>query len=144
VVRVRVAALAIRGDLVLLARHVRNGRTSYLLPGGGLEADETAREALARELREEASVACSIGDLVYVIEARAPSGSKHLVQLVFSTEIHGEVGASTDARVAACEWHDVESLRTLDLHPSVGATLAGDLRGGGAPPCRYLEAPWVV
>jgi len=144
VVRVRVAALAIRGDRVLLARHVKNARTSYLLPGGGLETGETAREALARELREEASVASSIGDLVYVVEARAPSGSKHLVQLVFSTDIEGEVGASTDSRVAACEWHDVESLRTLDLHPSIGAILADDLRGSGAPPCRYLVAPWVV
>ncbi len=143
-VRVRVAALVIRGDRVLLARHVKNGRTSYLLPGGGLESDETAREALARELREEASVASAIGDLVYVVEARAPSGSKHLVQLVFMTDVEGEVGASTDARVAACEWHAVESLRTLNLHPAVGAILADDLRGSGAPACRYLVAPWVV
>jgi 8-oxo-dGTP diphosphatase len=143
-VRVRVAALVIRGDRVLLARHVKNERTSYLLPGGGLESGETAREALARELREEASVASAIGDLVYVVEARAPTGSKHLMQLVFNTEIRGEVGASTDARVAACEWHDIESLRTLDLHPAIGAVLADDLRGSGAPSCRYLVAPWVV
>lgn len=143
-VRVRVAALVIRGTQLLLARHVKNGRTSYLLPGGGIEANETAREALAREMREEAAVTCKSGDLRYVIEARAPAGSKHLLQLVFDAEVVGEVGASTDARVAACEWHEIDSLRTLDLHPAVGARLADDLRGSGSPGCRYLVAPWVA
>jgi 8-oxo-dGTP diphosphatase len=144
VMRVRVAALAVRGGRVLLARHVKNARTSFLLPGGGMEPNETAREALARELREEAGVTSTSSDLQYVVEARSPNGSKHLLQLVFSVEIDGEVGASTDARVAACEWHDVESLRTLDLHPAVGAILADDIQGGGTPACRYLVAPWVV
>ena len=143
-VRVRVAALAVRGDRVLLARHVKHGRTSFLLPGGGVEADETAREALARELREEAGTASTSRELRYVVEARSPSGSKHLLQLVFATDIEGEVGASTDPRVAACEWHPIEALRTLDLHPAIGVVLADDLRGSGTGPCRYLVAPWVV
>ena len=142
-VRLRVAALAIRGHRILLARHVKNARTSFLLPGGGVEMGETAHAALARELREEADVACAIGDLRYVVEARAPHGSKHLVQLVFDTEILGEAGASRDARVAACEWHDVGALRTIDLHPAIGAVLADDLQGSGTPSCRYLEATWV-
>jgi ADP-ribose pyrophosphatase YjhB (NUDIX family) len=144
VLRVRVAALAIRNGRILLARHVKNARTSYLLPGGGMETNETARQALARELREEAGVTSAIGDLQYVVEARSPNGSKHLLQLVFSVEIDGDVGPSTDTRVAACEWHDVESLRTLDLHPAIGAILADDIQNGGTPPCRYLVAPWVV
>jgi ADP-ribose pyrophosphatase YjhB (NUDIX family) len=141
--RIRVAALVIREGRVLLARHVKNGRTSFLLPGGGVEADELSHDALARELREEASVGARIGALRYVVEARSPDGAKHLLQLVFSASIDGEVGASRDARVAACEWHDVASLESLDLHPSIGAAIAADLRDGRAT-CRYLAAPWVT
>lgn len=152
VVRVRVAGLTVRDGRVLLARHVKNGRTSYLLPGGGLEASETARDALVRELREEAAVQCTIGELLYVVEARSPNGSRHLLQLVFDVDIHGEVGPSGDERVAACEWHDIESLRTLVLHPAIGRELSDDLRNrelsddlrGSGRTCRYLVAPWVM
>ena len=35
-VRIRVAALIVRDRNVLLARHVKHARTTYLLPGGGI------------------------------------------------------------------------------------------------------------
>src|SRR5215472_8094846 len=116
-VRVRVAALIVRDKDVLLARHVKHGRTTYLLPGGGIESRETAHDALVRELREEASVAIRVGELRCVVEAIAPDGSKHLMQLLFDAEFDGDVGPSTDSRVAACEWHDIVELETLDVHP---------------------------
>lgn len=142
-VRVRVAALVIRAGRVLLARHVKHGRTTFLLPGGGLEPRESAHEALAREVREEASAVVDIGALRYVVEAIAPDGAKHLVQLVFEATIEGEIGVSTDPRVAACEWHDVDTLATIDLHPAIGRELAADLAGGEQMQCRYMIAAWV-
>jgi 8-oxo-dGTP diphosphatase len=142
-VRVRVAALTIRDDRILLARHIKNHRTSYLLPGGGLEIGETAHEALVRELREEAGVECSIGALRYVVEARAANGSRHIVQLTFDVRIEGEVGESRDPRVAGCEWHPISGLRTLPIHPAVGNAIADDLGSDHDRPCRYLIAEWV-
>jgi len=142
-VRVRVAALIVRDRHVLLARHVKHGRTSYLLPGGGIETRETAIEALTRELREEASAAITVGDLRYVVEAIAPDGSKHLVQLVFEATLASEVGPSTDPRVVACEWHDVAELSTLDIHPSIGPRLAADMESGDRA-VDYVTAPWIV
>lgn len=142
-VRVRVAALIVRDDRLLLARHVKHGRTTYLLPGGGIESDESAHDALTRELREEASATVRIGALRYVVEAIAPDGSKHLMQLVFEATLEGEVGPSTDSRVAACEWHDIAELETLDIHPAIGKRLADEI-GTGDATCRYITAPWVV
>ncbi|HEY7993121.1 MAG TPA: NUDIX domain-containing protein [Candidatus Eremiobacteraceae bacterium] len=142
-VRVRVAALIVRDRRVLLARHVKHGRTSYLLPGGGIETRETAIEALTRELREEASAAVTIGALRYVVEAIAPDGSKHLLQLIFEATLANEVGPSTDPRVVACEWHDVAALRTLTIHPGVGQRLAADVESGDAA-VDYVTAPWIV
>ena len=142
-VRVRVAALIVRDRRVLLARHVKHGRTSYLLPGGGIETKETALAALTRELREEASAAITIGALRYVVEAIAPDSSKHLLQLVFEATLASELGPSTDPRVVACEWHDVAELRTLDVHPSIGPRLAADIASGNKA-VDYVTAPWIV
>jgi 8-oxo-dGTP pyrophosphatase MutT (NUDIX family) len=143
VIRVRVAALIVSHGRVLLARHVKDGRTSYLLPGGGVHEGESAHVALARELREEAAARCEIRALRYVVETVATDASRHLLQLVFDATLRDEVGASIDPRVAACEWHDVEALRTLTLHPAVGPEMADDLMRSGTSPCRYLLAPWA-
>jgi len=142
VVRVRAAALALRNGSILLARHVKDGRTSFLLPGGGVDAGEFAHSALARELREEAQVTATIGSLRYVIEARTPDGSRHIVQLVFDATFDGDVGPSTDPRVAACEWHLVHALRTLPFYPAVGSHIADDLENRRAE-ARYILAPWI-
>jgi 8-oxo-dGTP pyrophosphatase MutT (NUDIX family) len=142
--RVRVAALVVTGGRILLARHEKEGRTSYLLPGGGVDPHETAHEALAREIHEEASARCAIGALRYVVEARAVDGTRHLVQLVFVTDLLDAVGRSSDPRVVACEWHAFEELGSLPIHPSFGSRLEEDLKKSGtAFECRYLLAPWV-
>jgi 8-oxo-dGTP diphosphatase len=140
--RVRVAALAVRKEKILLARHVKANRSAYLLPGGGMESGETAAESLARELREEAGVEVRVGDMRYVIEARSPDGKRHLMQIVFAVKIEGDVGKSADPRVAECAWHPIAELRTMRMHPDAGAAIAHDLAGPAQPACRYLLAPW--
>lgn len=139
--RVRAAALVLRDQQVLLAQHRKGTRVYYLLPGGGIEDREFAREALARELREEAGVECDIGDLRYVVEAHAPNGARHVLQLVFEARIRGEPGRSSDPRVAACAWHRIEDLRTLRVHPDVGDVIADDIERDTRV-LRYLVAPW--
>ena len=141
--RIRVAALAVRGDEILLARHIKDEITSYLLPGGGVDDGENAHDALARELREEASVNSVIGDLRYVVEVLAPDRSRHLIQLVFDARIDGEIGNSSDPRVARCEWHPVSALLTLPMHPAIGAIIAEDLSRAKQQRCRYLIADWI-
>ena len=140
--RVRVAALAVRKEKILLARHVKANRSAFLLPGGGMESGETAAESLMRELREEAGVEARIGDLRYVIEAHSPDSKRHILQLVFAVKIDGDVGKSLDPRVAECAWHPIDELRSLRMHPDAGAAIAHDLAGAAPGACRYLLAPW--
>lgn len=139
--RVRAAALCVADGRVLLAEHVKDDRTSYLLPGGGVEADELAIDALAREASEEAGVGCEVGDLRYVVEVIAPNGSRHLVQLVFDATLLGPPGASSDPRVVRCAWHRLADLRVLPFYPDISIELSEDLRSGSRV-CRYIMAPW--
>ena len=139
--RVRVAALCTDAGRILLARHMHRDRATFLLPGGGIEADESAVDALARELREECGADFAIGDLRYVIETRSPGGTRHLVQVVFEATPRGALGASLDPRVAECAWHSLADLRTLPFYPDVGQQLASDL-ASGASGYRYILAPW--
>jgi len=139
--RLRVAALALRDSAILLAKHRKNERLSFLLPGGGVENGESVKAALARELREEARVECVVGALRYVIEVQAPALSRHIVQFVFETKLSGDVGPSRDPRVLECAWHPIEELAGLRMHPDVGALLASDLRAGRRAP-RYVLARW--
>ena len=139
--RVRVAALCVRDDRVLLAKHVRGERIAYLLPGGGVEPEETLVDALMRELREEAGADFDIGGLRYLVEVSAPTGERHLIQFVFAATPRGALGASSDPRVEACAWHPIDDLRRLRLHPDTGSELASDLDAHVAG-CRYILADW--
>lgn len=57
------------GDRVLLCGAVRDGHPQYwYLPGGHIEAGETARQAVAREMMEETGVDITVGDCVLVSE----------------------------------------------------------------------------
>lgn len=82
-----IARAAIRwGALVLACRHEGEG---YLyLPGGHVEFDESAEEALRRELREEASLEATVRECVMVCEARFEQGGRrrHELNLVFHVE----------------------------------------------------------
>lgn len=142
-IRVRVAALVVEKRAILLARHVKDLATSFLLPGGGVDDAEDARAALRRELLEEASVACDVGELRCVVETIAPDASRHLVQLVFDTTLRGPIGPSSDPRVVACEWHPVEALLALPLHPAAGKMLFDLAQDDAARAPRYLLAPWL-
>ncbi len=142
-IRIRAAALALRENRILLARHFKSERSTYLLPGGGARPGESLPDALRRELQEEAAVNCKIGDLRYVVETRALDRSRHLLQFVFGTSVEGEIGRSNDSRVAECAWHPLSDLRSLRLHPAIGARLADDIEKGSSALC-YILAPWLV
>ena len=54
--RNRSQALVVRGDKILMVKHIMDGRYFYCLPGGGIDPGETPDVAALRELKEEACV----------------------------------------------------------------------------------------
>ena len=134
-VRIRAAALVLRGDEVLLVRHQKGGRTYWLLPGGGVEFGEPAPEAARREVQEETGLEVEIDDLLLVAETIAPDATRHVLHLVFRADLRG-------GRLAEARFVPLAELPGLDLHPPMAPALVEAARrpSSGA---RYLGRLWT-
>ncbi|MBN2310911.1 MAG: NUDIX domain-containing protein [Candidatus Hydrogenedentes bacterium] len=141
--RIRVAAIIARDGGVLLVRHRKEGKTYWLLPGGGVEYGESLGDALRREVREEACVSIEPGRLVLVNDTLPPDGHRHIVNLAFTAAIlEGEPACGSDPRVVEVRFVAVEAIRGLALYPDIRAELVHGLRNGFAGGARYLGNLW--
>lgn len=88
------------GDRILLVEDFRyDGR--WKLPAGRIEAGESAREGVARELREETGLVVDPGDLVFFYDsAGEPVPDQHMVNVDFAVrraDTTGTLQAGSDA-----------------------------------------------
>ncbi|MGI6450166.1 MAG: NUDIX domain-containing protein [Desulfitobacteriia bacterium] len=89
--RVRAAAIilnSLREVLLVLHRNPLTGEEWWTLPGGRLENEESAMEAVIREIKEECGIECKPKSLVYVREFIEGHKEKvHHVELYFTAEV---------------------------------------------------------
>lgn len=88
--RARAAAIILNKDkelLLVLHKHPRTGEQWWTLPGGGLEIEESAENAVMREVREECGIDCTPGRLVYVREFIDEDNDRHYIELFFMAEV---------------------------------------------------------
>src|SRR5512142_901493 len=119
-IRLRCAAVLVRGNEILLVKHEKGGSEYWLLPGGGLEPGETLAEATERELREECGVAIRCGRLLFVAETLEPNRERQIVNVVFLADmLSGEPHLATldDARLIDVAWMTRSRLRDIVFFP---------------------------
>ena len=118
-----VGVVLLDGDRVLLIERLRPPNAGrWSVPGGGVEAGESMREAALRELREETGLGCTLGPIVEILERIVPgpeSGADgrpryHYVIVDFlGTAPTGALCATSDA--AAARFVPLAQLGTLPL-----------------------------
>ncbi len=84
--RKAVRAIVVRGDQVLVMHRNKFGKEYYTLIGGGIDAGETAEQALSREVFEESGFSLQSGRLVFVEESGDPYGT----QYIYLCEVTGD------------------------------------------------------
>ena len=142
--RVRVAAVVVKGDSILLVRHEKDAASYWLLPGGGVEFGASLAKALRREVREETCLDVRVGDLVLACDSIAPDGSRHVVNLCFEGEvIGGELGLGSDERVMEARFVSSDKLHDLVLHPDLRGELTRGLETGFGLGEVYVGERWT-
>ncbi len=123
------AAVIVDSGRVLVAQRPPGGRHpgEWEFPGGKIEPGETARECVARELKEEMGVALRVGRRLAVIRHSYPDLEVELA--AFECEIID--GAPTDIECSAHRWVTPAELARMDMLPC-DRVLARALFGAGA------------
>jgi 8-oxo-dGTP diphosphatase len=111
--------VVIDGDQVLVMKRHKRGRDYAVLPGGGVEADETAAEAALRELREETTLVAEIDGLLWVGRHNNRPAWYFLMTAVRGcAELSGpEARANRPDNSFELRWITADRFAELGLHP---------------------------
>ena len=141
--QLRLAAIIVENEQILLIEHRKRGQHYWVLPGGRLEGNETLETALRRELREELGLSIQVRQLVIVCETLAPD--RHIVNLIF----HAEVGEGAEPRLdpsdpvlAGWQWVAVNRLPRMDFRPPIADSIPSVIAEQFAGPVRVLGDTW--
>ncbi len=112
---IRCAGAVVRdpqGRLLLVRRANEPSRGLWSLPGGRLEAGESAQEAAAREVREETGLDVAVGALACTAEF-----GPYVVEDYAATVTGGTLRPGDDA--ADARWCTPDEVRALPLSPGL-------------------------
>ena len=141
--RIRVAAVIVENDELLLVRHEKNGVAYWMLPGGGVDYGESLSDALARELREELCITATVGPLLFANDSIAPKGGRHIVNLYFeATIVRGRPALGIDERIVDVAFHPIPELTQIPLRPDFAPALVSLLQGERSEQETYLGNIW--
>ena len=76
----RVAAIIIKDDKILLIHRIKNGQEYYVFPGGGVKEGESLEEALIREIKEELSLDIKVFKQIFNITNQGQEEFYFLIQ----------------------------------------------------------------
>lgn len=119
VTRPRAASVVVRDDRVLVIKRRRQGIEYAVLPGGGIERGETAREAALRELHEETTLSAGKARELWHRHDSAREATYFLCSDVAGTAIlSGEESLEhSPANSFALAWVGAESFDEIGLQP---------------------------
>jgi ADP-ribose pyrophosphatase YjhB (NUDIX family) len=141
--RVRVAGLFLKNSSVLMVKHLKNKRSYWLLPGGGIRLGESATAALKREIKEELNIDVVIGDLLFVVETLSDDGT-HIIQPTFIIEVDSfdNIKVGRDRRVIAYKLFNIDEIRGITVYPDIAAEIIYFMKYKRVNE-RYIYKKWV-
>lgn len=92
--KIRITAIVLRNDRILLVEQNVDDKRGWSLPGGGLDEGETLEVGIRRELQEETGIKVQVKELLYLCDYIR--NDKHVVHITFLAEApNDELGETT-------------------------------------------------
>lgn len=116
----RASAIIIIKGKILLIKRIKPGEEYYTFPGGSVEAGESAKQAMWREVKEELSIDANVGELLFRITNSDHCNNFFLVNcFVGNPEIGGpEKERSSNDNQYHIEFIDLKKLGQIEnLYP---------------------------
>lgn len=148
---IRVAALLVVDNRILLVEQAKEDERYWLLPGGGVRFGESLEDCLRRELLEEIGAPITVDRPIGMVESIAPESAgrqKHVLHIVFSATFLDEQPFRVkneldglDPAVLRAVFHAATDVNHLDLRPPIAGFIQACLKG--LPPAIvYLGRRW--
>ncbi|WP_375740532.1 NUDIX domain-containing protein [Pseudomonas boanensis] len=126
--RIRAAGLLVEQGRILLVKHVVGDDTYWIPPGGGFESqsDESTRDTVRREFREETGLEVDVGPLVYVREFAEPAMGRFHMELFYRIDAwRGELSLTNltglggdEFEIRELAWVSQAELASLPFYPA--------------------------
>jgi 8-oxo-dGTP diphosphatase len=139
--RIRVSALVVRDDALLLVKHVVDERSWWCPPGGGADGDEPLLAAAERELLEETGIRASAGPIAYLLDFIVDDPPcRNLEVYVLMDEPHGEpsVPHHETRYLKEARYIRRDEMTNLTVYPAALRDTFWDDLASGIAGARYL------
>jgi 8-oxo-dGTP diphosphatase len=97
---------------VLMVKNV--GNSSWSLPGGAVEIDETLEQAAVREVKEETGLDVKVFGIIAINECKFKKSQNHAIFFIFRAEvIGGEETIQRPDEISEIAWIDIDMVDEL-------------------------------
>jgi ADP-ribose pyrophosphatase YjhB (NUDIX family) len=118
----RYQAAIMRGSEILLIRQLeyKDGRTYWLLPGGGREGNESEEDCVRREMREETDLEVQIERLLLTYRSTWPNAIYKDYKTYLCSPGSGEARPGYEPEIEASAVYGIVEVRWVDLWDETG------------------------
>ncbi len=117
-IRIRVAGLVIEDNKILLIAHKKRNEIYWLLPGGGVEYQESLDEALKREFLEELGLSVNVEDIALIADSIEPNGKRHIINIVFWCKLLNQsIRLGNDKILYDFSFKNINELTDIVMYP---------------------------
>ena len=116
----RACGLLFRNSKVLLVKHKKLGEEYYVLPGGGVEKNESPSDAVVREFFEETGLKVKVSDLVFEKFSRRDNRDEYYFIIESDDSSNPSHLSDPDLLkgvIQLAEWVDLGDVNKITLFP---------------------------
>ena len=131
-------------DKILLIQHYKNNKKYWLIPGGGNDWGETAKEALIREYKEETNMDIEVDEFLFFSETIYPNKERHILNLFFRIHRNEKndsiIKLGDEAVLTDLKFVTKEELKKMTVYPNIKENLLKLMNGEKVE--NYLGSLW--